>query len=55
LKHKWIVADGPHLLQELSSVRLEMRKFNARRKFKGAGIAVREIIHLGKITGMTGN
>lgn len=34
LKHKWIVGDGPHLLQELPSVRIELQKFNARRKLK---------------------
>jgi calcium/calmodulin-dependent protein kinase I len=50
LKHKWIVGDGPHLLQELPSVRIELKKFNARRKLKANIFAVRECIALNKIS-----
>jgi len=50
LKHKWIVADGPHLLQELPSVKIEMKKFNARRKLRAHTFAVRECIALSKIS-----
>ena len=38
LRHKWIVGDGPHLLQELPSVRLEMKKFNAKRKLRAVSL-----------------